>query len=765
MSIYEESLEYHSSGRKGKIEVVPTKAVTTQKDLSLAYSPGVAGPCTKIAEDPNLAYEYTTKGNLVAVVSNGTAVLGLGNIGAQASKPVMEGKGILFKKFADIDVFDIELNAPNPDDVIRACEMLEPTFGGINLEDIKAPECFYIEEELKKKLKIPVFHDDQHGTAVISGAAFLNALELVNKKIEDMKVVFCGGGAAAVACANLYINLGVKRSNIIMCDSKGVIYKGRTEGMNPYKERFAVDTKKRTVGEALDGADAFVGVSVKGIVTKEMVAKMSRDPIIFAMANPEPEILPEDILSVRDDAIIATGRSDYPNQVNNVLGFPFIFRGALDTRSMAINEEMKMAAVKALAQLAKEDVPEYVSRAYGGQQFKFGRDYLIPKPFDRRALLYVAPAVAKAAMESGVARIQIDVKQYREKLESFLGFAYTAMRFVRKQVRKAERDMGRKITLVFPEGEHPKILHAAKIVRDENLAEPILLGNPEKIKAEIVKLGLIEAMEGVQIIRPSQSELLPRFAARFFEKRQRKGVTLANAEILMKQSNYFAAMMVEEGLADGTIGGIAQSYPDTLKPAMQVIGVKPGKTLAGIYMIANKKKTYWFADTTINVEPDAEALANIAVTTAELVKTSTGTEPRVAMLSFSNFGSNDHPATHAPRNAVRILKERHPGLIVDGEMQADTALKPEISKESFPFNQVPGDANILIFPNLHAANIAYKLVWRMGGVEAIGPILVGMNKPVCVLQRGSDVNDIVNMAAITAFEAYNTNREGKEQRK
>jgi malate dehydrogenase (oxaloacetate-decarboxylating)(NADP+) len=765
MSIYEESLEYHSSGRKGKIEVVPTKAVTTQKDLSLAYSPGVAGPCEKIAADPNLAYEYTTKGNLVAVVSNGTAVLGLGNIGAQASKPVMEGKGILFKKFADIDVFDIELQAPNPDDVIRACEMLEPTFGGINLEDIKAPECFYIEEELKKRLKIPVFHDDQHGTAVISGAAFLNALELVNKKIEEMKVVFCGGGAAAIACANLYVNLGVRRENIIMCDSKGVIYKGRTDGMNPYKERFAVETSKRTVGEALEGADAFVGVSVKGIVTKEMVARMARDPLVFAMANPEPEILPEEILTVRQDAIIATGRSDYPNQVNNVLGFPFIFRGALDTRSMAINEEMKMAAVKALAQLAKEDVPEYVSRAYGGQQFKFGRDYLIPKPFDRRALLYVAPAVAKAAMESGVARIQIDLKQYREKLESFLGFTYTAMRFVRKQVRKAERDMGRKITLVFPEGEHPKILHAAKIIRDENLAEPILLGNPEKINQEIARLGLSAVLDGVQIIRPSQSPLLQSFAERFFERRQRKGVTLANAEVLMKQSTYFAAMMVEMGMADGTIGGIAQSYPDTLKPALQVIGVKPGKTLAGIYMIANKKKTYWFADTTINVEPDAEQLANIAVTTAELVKTSTGTEPKVALLSFSNFGSNDHPATLPVRKAVSILRERHPELVVDGEMQADTALKADISAESFPFNRVPGDANVLIFPNLHAANIAYKLVWRMGGVEAIGPILVGMNKPVCVLQRGSDVNDIVNMAAITAFEAYNINREVKKVEK
>jgi malate dehydrogenase (oxaloacetate-decarboxylating)(NADP+) len=758
MSIYEESLEYHSRGRKGKVEVVPTKSVVTQKDLSLAYSPGVAGPCEKIAANPDLAYEYTTKGNLVAVVSNGTAVLGLGNIGALASKPVMEGKGILFKKFADIDVFDIELNANNPDDVIRACEMLEPTFGGINLEDIKAPECFYIEEELKKKLNIPVFHDDQHGTAVISSAAFLNALELVDKKIDEVKVVFCGGGAAAIACANLYLNLGVRRENIMMCDSKGVIYKGRTEGMNPYKERYAVETTKRTVGEALDGADAFVGVSVKGIVTKEMVAKMAKNPIIFAMANPEPEILPEEIMEVRSDAIIATGRSDYPNQVNNVLGFPFIFRGALDTMSTAINEEMKMAAVKALAQLAKEDVPEYVSRAYGGQQFKFGKDYLIPKPFDRRALFYVAPAVAQAAMDSGVARKQIEMKKYRESLEGFLGFTYTAMRFVKKQVRKAERDMGRKISLVFPEGEHSKILHAAKIIRDENIAEPILLGSPDKIKAEIDRLGLGDALDGVQIIRPSQSEHLKTFAKKFFEKRQRKGITLGNAEVLMKQNTYFAAMMVELGLADGTIGGAAQSYPETLKPALQVIGAKKGSTLAGIYTIATKKKTYWFADTTINVEPNAEELANIAVATANFVKTSTGIEPKVAMLSFSNFGSNEHPATQPIRDAVKIIHERHPDLVVDGEMQADTAIMPEISEESFPFNKVAGDANILIFPNLQAANIAYKLVWRMGGVEAVGPILVGMNKPVCVLQRGSDVNDIVNMASITAFEVYNTKK-------
>jgi malate dehydrogenase (oxaloacetate-decarboxylating)(NADP+) len=755
MSIYDESLEYHSKGRKGKIEVVPTKSVSTQKDLSLAYSPGVAGPCREIAKDPDLAYEYTIKGNLVAVLTNGTAVLGLGNIGAQAAKPVMEGKGILFKKFADIDVFDIELNASNPDDVIRACEMLEPTFGGINLEDIKAPECFYIEEELRKRLKIPVFHDDQHGTAVISGAAFLNALTCVNKKIEDVKVIFCGGGAASIACANLYLELGVQLKNIIMTDVKGVVYQGRMDDMNPYKAKFAVDTTKRKLEEVFDGADAFIGCSVAGIVTEAMILKMAKDPIIFAMANPEPEISPEVVLKARPDAIIATGRSDYPNQVNNVLGFPFIFRGALDTRASAINEAMKMAAVRALAKLAREDVPEYVSRAYGGQQFKFGRDYLIPKPFDRRALLYVAPAVAQAAMDSGVARIQLDIRQYREKLESFLGFAYTAMRFVRKKVSKAETDLGRKIKLVFPEGEHPRILHAAKIVRDENIAEPILIGNPEKIALEIKRLGLGDGLNGVQIIRASQSELLAPFSDKFFQKRQRKGVTRANAEVLMKQNAYFGAMMVDQGLADGIIGGVAQSYVDSLRPSLQTIGVKKGQTLAGIYMIATKTKTYWFADTTINIEPSAEELASIAVTTADLVKKSTGVDPKVAMLSFSNFGSNDHPKTESVREAIRILRKNHPNLVVDGEMQADTALRPSISAEHFPFNQVPGDANILIFPNLHAANIAYKLVWRMGGLEAIGPVLMGMNKPVCVLQSGSDVNDIVNMAAITAFEAYN----------
>ncbi len=755
MTLYEESLEYHSSGRKGKIEVVPSKSVSTQHDLSLAYSPGVAEPCRMIAEKEELVYEYTAKGNLVAVVSNGTAVLGLGDIGASASKPVMEGKGVLFKKFADIDVFDIELNAKNPDDVIRACEMLEPTFGGINLEDIKAPECFYIEEELKKRLKIPVFHDDQHGTAVISAAAFLNALEILKKDIHKVRVVFCGGGAAAIACANLYINLGVKRENMIMCDSKGVIYKGRKEGMNPYKERFAVETDKRTIAQALEGADAFVGVSVKGGVTAEMVKRMAKDPIVFAMANPDPEVLPEEVLKVRPDAIMATGRSDYPNQVNNVLGFPFIFRGALDTLAMAINEEMKMAAVKALAELAKQEVPESVSRAYDGQSFTFGRDYLIPKPFDRRALLWVAPAVAEAAIQSGVARKKLNIDQYRDGLEMLLGSTYTVMRGIKNRVKTGASSGAGRATIVFPEGENPKILRAAQTIREEGIAEPILLGNADKIEYVISQMGIHkEGLNGVKIIQPSTSESLQEYAQKFFEKRKRKGATLALAQQVMKQPNYYGAMMVELGYADGLLNGISQSYPDTLRPAIQVIGAKPGSRLAGIYMMIFKKRVLWFADTTVNIEPNAEELADIAIQTAELAQSFMIQEPRVAMLSFSNFGANQHPLANRMRQATEIVKRRVPGLIIDGEMQADTALKSEISKESFPFNQVPGDANILIFPDLQSGNIAYKLLARMGSAEAIGPILVGMNKPVFVLQQNSDVNDVVNMAAITAMEIH-----------
>lgn len=762
MTLYEESLEYHSKGRKGKIEVVPSKSVATQQDLSLAYSPGVAEPCRMIAEKEDLIYEYTAKGNLVAVVSNGTAVLGLGDIGASAAKPVMEGKGILFKKFADIDVFDIELNAKKPDDVIRACEMLEPTFGGINLEDIKAPECFYIEEELKKRLKIPVFHDDQHGTAVISGAAFLNALEIVGKDISKVRVVFCGGGAAAIACANLYVNLGVRRENILMADSKGVIYKGRKEGMNPYKERFAVETDKRTVGQALENADAFIGVSVKDGISVEMIKKMARDPIIFAMANPEPEVLPEDVLKVRPDAIMATGRSDYPNQVNNVLGFPFIFRGALDTMATAINEEMKMAAVKALALLAKQDVPESVSRAYGGQAFKFGREYLIPKPFDHRALLWVAPAVAEASMKSGVAKKKINADEYRDSLETLLGSTYTVMRGIKNRVKTGCSNPKARATLVFPEGESIKILRAAQRIREEGIAEPILLGNEQKIQKMIQEMGLEENLKGVKLIRPSTHEYCDQYAQKFFEKRMRKGATLAVAKQLMRQNNYFGAMMVEMGHADGLLNGISQSYPETLKPAIQVIGVKPGSRLAGIYMMVFKKRVLWFADTTVNIQPNAEELADIAIQTALTAKSFMVEEPRVAMLSFSNFGSNNHPLATLVREATQLVKKRAPGLIIDGEMQADTAVTPEISTESFPFNQVAGNANVLIFPDLQSGNIAYKLMARLGAAEAIGPILVGMNKPVFVLQQNSDVNDVVNMAAISAMEIH-LRKEGKIQ--
>jgi malate dehydrogenase (oxaloacetate-decarboxylating)(NADP+) len=752
MSIYDQSLEYHSRGRKGKIEVVPTKPVATQSDLSLAYSPGVAEPCRMIAEKEELIYEYTAKGNLVAVLSNGTAVLGLGDIGAAASKPVMEGKGVLFKKFADIDVFDIELNAKNPDDVIRACEMLEPTFGGINLEDIKAPECFYIEEELKKRLKIPVFHDDQHGTAVISGAAFLNALDILGKDISKVRVVFCGGGAAAIACANLYLSLGVKRENVIMCDSKGVIYKGRKEGMNPYKERYAVETSKRTIAEAMEGADAFVGVSVKDGISINDVKKMAKDPIVFAMANPDPEVLPEDVLKVRPDAIMATGRSDYPNQVNNVLGFPFIFRGALDTMATAINEEMKMAAVRALAQLAREDVPEAVSRAYGGQKFKFGREYLIPKPFDRRALIWVASAVAEASMKSGVARKKIDIAAYKDKLEMQLGHSYTVMRGIKRRVKSGAA--GQVARIALPEGENEKMLKAAVMMRDEGICEPILLGNDQIIRTKIKELGLEGDLKDVMIIRPSTSELRERYAQKFFEQRQRKGVTLPVARALMKQVNFFGAMMVEEGQADGLLNGITQSYPETLKPALQVIGAKPGSRLAGIYVMVFKRRVLFFADTTVNIEPTAEELADIAIQTAELARQFLQQDPRVALLSFSNFGSNNHPYANKVRRAVEIIKDRAPSLTVDGEMQADTALTPEVSKESFPFNGVPGNANVLIFPDLQSGNIAYKLMQKMADAETVGPILVGMNKPVFVLQQNSDINDVVNMAAIAAMDIH-----------
>ena len=754
-NIYSQSLEYHAKGRKGKIEVIPSKPVSTQLDLSLAYSPGVAEPCRMIAEKPELAYKYTAKGNLVAVVSNGSAVLGLGNIGPDAAKPVMEGKGILFKKLADIDVFDIELRTNDPDEIIHTCRLLEPTFGGINLEDIKAPECFYIEEKLRESLKIPVFHDDQHGTAVISASAFLNALELIHKKIDEVKVVMCGGGAAAIACATLYLQLGVRKENLTMVDSIGVIYEGRSERMNPYKARFARKTELRTLGEAMVGADAFVGVSVKDCLTAEMIEKMTENPIIFAMANPDPEIAPEVVEKVRPDALLATGRSDYPNQVNNVLGFPYIFKGALDTRSITINEEMKFAAVKALAELAKEDIPDSVMRAYGGQKFRFGREYLIPKPFDRRALLWVAPAVAKAAMDTGVARIQVDLNQYRESLETLLGASYTVMRNIKRRVKKKyestqENDL---VKLVFPEGEHPKILRAAHLIKEEQIAQPILLGRKERIEQWAKDEGLDSLLKSVQVINPQKNSLSSDYAEKLYEIRCRKGVTLSVAQNLIRQQfNYFGTMMVRQGHADGLLSGLTYSYPETIRPALQIIGHCPGDRLVGIYMMICKGKLYWFADTTINIDPTAEELADIAIQTSRFAASYLSVEPRVALLSFSNFGSNNHPFAQKVRKALELVRARHPHLMIDGEMQADTALFSEISKENFPFNRIPGDANVLIFPDLQSGNIAYKLLSKLGDAEAIGPILTGMRECILVLQRGSDVNDIVNMASIAAME-------------
>lgn len=762
MSLEQDALEYHTREPKGKIEVVPTKPCFTARDLTLAYSPGVAIPCNVIAANPDAVYDYTTKGNLVAVLSNGTAVLGLGNIGPLAAKPVMEGKGILFKKFANINVFDIELNAPDPDDVIKACKMLEPTFGGINLEDIKAPECFYIEETLKKELNIPVFHDDQHGTAVISAAAFANAIEIIGKDPTKMKVVFSGGGAAAMACANMYLNMGVRKENLLMCDTKGVIYKGRAEGMNPYKERFAADTKKRTLAEAMEGADAFIGVSAKGVVTPEMVKSMAKNPIIFAMANPDPEILPEEIQKVRSDAIIATGRSDYANQVNNVLCFPFMFRGALDVRARQINEEMKVAAAKALAQLAKEPVPEMVAAAYGGTKFAFGREYLIPKPFDPRVLLWVAPAVAKAASDSGVARFPIkDIEAYKESLESLMGNRYVVMRTLRNTVKRAAESKKYLPKIVFAEGENETILKAAQIVLEEKIAVPILLGDPEVIRKRIQGFKL-ESLANVQIDDPIRSEKSQVYAKTLLQKRQRKGMTPVRSERVMKNRNYYGPMMVEAGEADGVLNGLTQSYPDTIRPMLHTIGTKPGQRVAGIYMMIFKSRVMFFADTTVNTGMGPDELASVAIETANMAQQYLQTPARVAMLSYSNFGSAPTPSSQMMKEAVAIAKKRRPDLIIDGEMQVEPAVDEKIASEFFPFSAIQGDANVLIFPNLSSANIAYKLLQRLGGAEAIGPILIGMNKPVNVIPTGADVQDVVNIAIFTSIAIQNA-REQHEQ--
>jgi malate dehydrogenase (oxaloacetate-decarboxylating)(NADP+) len=747
MSKRQEALDYHSMGRKGKIEVITTKPCATSRDLALAYSPGVAEPCLEIEKNPDDAYKYTAKGNLVAVVSNGTAVLGLGDIGALAGKPVMEGKGVLFKSFADVDVFDIELNSKDSDEIIRTVKLLEPTFGGINLEDIKGPECFYIEEELKKIMNIPVFHDDQHGTAIISAAGMINALELTGKNIYDAKIVVNGAGAAGIACANLAITMGIDKNNVILCDTKGVIYKGRTEGMNEYKERLAAETEARTLEDAMVGADIFFGVSAKGALTAEMLRSMAKDPIVFAMANPDPEITPPDAKAVRDDVIIGTGRSDYNNQVNNVLCFPFLFRGALDTHASAINDEMKLAAVKALAELAKEDVPDSVRKAYGGEVIKFGREYIIPKPFDPRVLLHVAPAVAQAAMDSGVARRPIaDMAKYKEQLEALQGRSKSIMRNL---INKAKTCPKR---IVFPEGEEEKILRASQILVDEGIAKPILLGDEAEIRANAAKLNV--DLSEMTIIDPNKSDVVESYTAEFFTMRQRKGVTLAEARRTMRKSrNHFGSMMVLKGDADTLLSGINHHYPETIRPALEVIGKREGLSkVHGMYMMVTKKEAVFFADTTVDIEPTPEELAETAILTAHKAR-QFDFEPKVAMLSFSNFGSAEHPLTVKVKRATALVKAQAPDLIVDGEIQANVALDPELVEKQYPFSKLKGDANVFIFPDLQSGNIAYKLLHKLGGAEQIGPILMGMKKPVHVLQRGDAVADIVNMSAVAVVDA------------
>ena len=745
----QEALDYHREGRPGKIQVNPTKPFTNQHDLSLAYSPGVAEPCLEIAKHPDDVYSYTARGNLVAVVSNGTAVLGLGNIGPLAAKPVMEGKAILFKTFADIDVFDLEVGSPKPEDIIKFCQLLEPTVGGINLEDIKSPDCFFIEQTLRETLSIPVFHDDQHGTAIISGAALLNALELAGKDIGKVTIVFAGAGAAAIATAEHYIRLGVSREHILMCDQKGVIHADRTD-LDQYKSRFAARTSARKLEDALTDADVFVGLAVGGLVTGEMIKRMAAKPIVFALANPTPEIMPDEARQARPDAIVATGRSDFPNQVNNVLGFPFIFRGALDVRATRINDEMEMAATRALATLAREEVPDSVTRAYGLEHLRFGPDYLIPKPFDPRVLLRVAPAVAWAAIASGVAGKVIDIEEYRDQLESRLGRVRTVMRGL---ANRAQADVQR---IVFPEGEDVRVVKAARILADDGIAQPVLLGDVDAIRRQADDAGV--TLEDIELANPRLSADLDAYAHRLWDARRRRGITLREAGTRVRDPLYHGLLMLDAGRADALVAGVGLHYPHAMRPALEVIRAEEGRRhVSGLYMLVFQQQTFFFADCTVNIDPDAETLAEIASATAEFVRRM-GLEPRVAMLSFSNFGSVKHPFTETVKHAVELLHEREPDLQVDGEMQADTAVVEQILATSYPFARLKGPANVLIFPNLDAANIAYKLLARLGGAHAIGPILVGMAKPVHLLQRGSDVSDIVNLAILAAVDAQERRR-------
>ena len=741
----QDALDYHSSGRRGKIEVVPTKPVATARDLSLAYSPGVAEPCLEIEKDRDLSFKYTARGNLVGVVSNGTAVLGLGDIGAYAGKPVMEGKGVLFKKFADIDVFDIEVDAKDVDGFCKVVKALEPTFGGVNLEDVKSPECFVIERRLRSEMQVPVFHDDQHGTAIITGAALINALELSGKKLADVKVVFVGAGAAAVACAEQYVKLGVPREHIFMCDKFGLVYRGRPEDMDEWKGVFAQGSTPRPLAEVIRGADVVVGLSTKGVISKEMVASLAKDPILFALANPVPEILPEEAHSVRADLIMATGRSDYPNQVNNVLGFPGIFRGALDVRAKAINDEMKLAASRALAALARQDVPESVSAAYGGQAFRFGRDYIIPKPFDPRVLTTVAPAVAKAAIDSGVARVSLDPGAYVEALRKRQGRTYQVMSVV---VSRARRRMTR---IAFPEGNHPRILRAAQQLVEDRICTPVLLGKREEIleQAHEAHLGAIAELE---IVDPLTCDKFASYAQGFYQLRQRAGVSWAEALYRTRQRNTFAAMMLREDAVDGLVTGLTRTYPEAIRPSLEIVRTQEGRRASGTYIVAFKESLKLFADCTVNADPSAEELADIAVSTAELARAFELT-PRIAMLSYSNFGTDRGGSPLKVRRAVELVRARRPDLEVEGEMQVDPAVVASVREGEFPFVRLSGDANVLIFPDLNSGNIGYKLVWRLGGAEVIGPVLMGMAKPVNVLQQGASVQDVVNLAAMTAVRA------------
>jgi malate dehydrogenase (oxaloacetate-decarboxylating)(NADP+) len=749
MGLDEDSLEYHRAEPPGKIEIATTKPTNTQRDLSLAYSPGVAAPCRAIDDDPAEAYTYTAKGNLVGVVSNGSAVLGLGDIGAQASKPVMEGKGVLFKRFADIDVFDVELDIDDPDAFVESVAAMEPTFGGINLEDVKAPECFVIEDRLREQMDIPVFHDDQHGTAIISGAALLNAAELAGKALEELEVVFSGAGASALASAKFYESLGVRHENITMCDSDGIITTTRAEAgeLNEYKREFASDVPEGDLADAMAGADVFVGLSVAGIVSQDMVRSMADNPIIFAMANPDPEIEYDAAKAARDDEVImATGRSDYPNQVNNVLGFPFLFRGALDVRATDINEAMKVAAAEALADLAKQDVPDEVVKAYGEEAFQFGPDYIIPKPLDPRVLFDVAPAVAEAAIDSGAARREIDLVEYREQLEARLGKSREMMRVV---YNKAKSDPKR---VALAEGCDEKMVRAAYQLQEQGLAEPLLIGDPDKIRAAKIDLNLDFDPE---VVNPREDDRGDEYAEELYQKRKRKGITRTEATDLVRNDpNYFGSVMVERGDADALLTGLTHHYPTALRPPLQVIGTREGaENVAGVYMLTVGNRVMFFADCTVTMDPDEDDLEEVARQTAQLAR-EFNVEPRVAMLSYSNFGSVDTEGTAKPRTAARRLREDPDvDFPVDGEMQADTAVVEDILKGTYGFSELEDPANVLIFPNLEAGNIAYKLLQRVGGAEATGPMLVGMDEPVHVLQRGDEVKEIVNLAAVAVVDA------------